>query len=323
MYNRARPKRLMVPTSSTGGRYMSRHVPPLLTLVVLFGPSVIQAPAQVAQAELRGAVIDESGGALPGASVTARHVDTGTTRTAVTSSAGTFVMPALPIGGYTIKAELAGFGAFTKEGVRLGVGESVTLNFTLKVAVLTENVTVTGESPLVDTKKSDLAGHVEQKQVENLPLNGRNWLDLVSLVPGARGNPGAIQVGASGSDMAKYQVDGVDVSNQCCGGSNQGYSQENIEEFKVLTNRYDAEYGRVNGAVINAITKSGSNKARGTGFGYFRNDKFGDAANFFTGAVAPFDQKQTGINGGGPIVKSRAFYFGSFEYNKLSATAHP
>ncbi|HEY2905529.1 MAG TPA: TonB-dependent receptor [Vicinamibacterales bacterium] len=301
---------------------MNRPIRALVAFAILCS---VAAPvrAQVAQAELRGSVVDQSGGVLPGVTLTATHVDTGTVRTTVTTSSGSYVMPALPIGLYTIKAELAGFGAITKEGVRLGVGESGTLNFALKVAALAENVTVSGESPLVDTKKSDLSGHVEQKQVENLPLNGRNWLDLVSLVPGARGNPGAIQAGASGSDMAKYQVDGVDVSNQCCGGSNQGYSQENIEEFKVLTNRYDAEYGRVNGAVINAVTKSGSNAFKGTGFGYFRNDKFGDAPNFFSGVVAPFQQNQGGLNSGGPLVKNKAFYFASFEYNDLIATAHP
>ena len=301
---------------------MNRPIRALVAFAILCG---LAAPvrAQVAQAELRGSVVDQSGGVLPGVTLTATHVDTGTVRTTVTTSSGSYVMPALPVGLYTIKAELAGFGTITKEGVRLGVGESGTLNFALKVAALAENVTVSGESPLVDTKKSDLSGHVEQKQVENLPLNGRNWLDLVSLVPGARGNPGAIQAGASGSDMAKYQVDGVDVSNQCCGGSNQGYSQENIEEFKVLTNRYDAEYGRVNGAVINAVTKSGSNAFKGTGFGYFRNDKFGDAPNFFTNVVAPFQQNQGGLNSGGPLVKNKAFYFASFEYNDLIATAHP
>ena len=251
--------------------YLRRLIPVVFALA-----SLCAAPArgQVAQAELRGTVVDESGGVMPGAAVTATHSGTGVSRTAVTSVTGTYSMPALPVGIYTVTAELSGFGSFSKEGVRLGVGESATLNFTLKLATMNENVTVSGEAPLIDTKKSDLSGHVEQRQVENLPLNGRNWLDLVSLVPGARGNPGAIQAGASGSDMAKYQVDGVDVSNQCCGGSNQGYSQENIEEFQVLTNRYDAEYGRVNGAVINAVTKSGSNAFRGTGFGYFRNDSF-------------------------------------------------
>ena len=197
----------------------------------------------------------------------------------------------------------------------------------MKVASVAETITVQGESPLVDTKKSELSGRVEQTQVENLPVNGRDWLGLVSLVPGRARQPGPIQAGASGSDMAKYQVDGVDVTNQCCGGSNQGYSMENIEEFKVETNRYDAEYGRVNGAVINAVTKAGTNKVRATGFGFFRQDDFfgpfHDAPSFYTGTDRAVRQKQTGVNSGGPIVKNKAFYFASYEYQKLGATARP
>jgi len=259
--------------------------------------------------------------------VTATHVDTGTVRTTVTSATGTYVMPALPVGNYRVSAELTGFGTLAKEGIRLAVGESASLDFALKLASVAETITVQGESPLVDTKKSELSGRVDQRQIEGLPVNGRDWLGLVSLVPGARGYPGQIQAGASGSDMAKYQVDGVDVTNQCCGGSNQGYSMENIEEFKVETNRYDAEYGRVNGAVINAVTKSGSNTIRATGFGFFRQDDFfgpfHDAPSFFTGQIAPFNQKQTGVNSGGPIAKNKAFYFASYEYQKVAATARP
>ena len=213
----------------------------LFTAAIVFGVLAVRVPAQVGQADLRGTVLDESGAAMPGATITATHVDTGTTRTTITSSTGTYVMPALPVGSYTIKAEMSGFATVVKEGIRLAVGQSAALDFSLKLAAVAETITVAGESPLVDTKRSDLSGSVDVKQVENLPVNGRDWLGLVALVPGARGNPGAIQVGASGSDMAKYQVDGVDVTNQCCGGSNQGYSQENIEEFKVETNRYDAE----------------------------------------------------------------------------------
>jgi hypothetical protein len=300
----------------------------ILSLVVLalsFLPSAVDA--QVAQAELRGAVADESGGALPGATITAMHIETGTARTTVTTATGAYVMPALPVGVYKIVAELTGFRGVAKEGIRLAVGDAATLDFVLKIATVAETVTVQGESPLVDTKKSELSGRVEQRQVEGLPVNGRDWLGLVSLVPGARGNPGAIQAGSSGSDMAKYQVDGVDVTNQCCGGSNQGYSMENIEEFKVETNRYDAEYGRVNGAVINAITKSGTNRLRATGFDFSRQDHFfgpfGDAPSFYTGIIAPFDQGQAGLNSGGPIVRNKAFYFASYEYQKLSATTRP
>ena len=312
---------------------MSRHTRVLVTLTVLSVLSAVPASAQVAQAELRGTVVDPSGGALPGTTITATHVDTGTSRTTVTTETGAYVMPALPTGLYNIRAEITGFSTVLKEGIRLAVGESATLNFTLKLASVQETITVAGESPLVDTKKSDLSGHVEPKQIENLPLNGRDWLGLVALVPGARGYPGQIQAGASGSDMAKYQVDGVDVSNQCCGGSNQSYSEENIEEFKVQTNRYDAEYGRVNGAVINAVTKTGTNRVRGTGFGFFRQDHFfgpfHDAASWFSRdakgnpIILPFDQKQTGVNSGGPIVKSKAFYFASYEYQKLGSTVRP
>jgi hypothetical protein len=279
--------------------------------------------AQIGQAEIRGTVVDESGGVLPGVAVTATHLDTGTARTTLTSTTGVFLMPALPVGRYRLLLELAGFNTILQENLRFEVGQSVVLAFTMKVATLQETVTVAGESPLVETQKSELAGRVTAAQVENLPLNGRNWLDLVALVPGARGNPGTIRAGFSGGDMAKYQVDGVDVSNQCCGGSNQGYSQENIQEFEVITNRYDAEFGRAAGVVINAVTKSGTNQFRGTGFAFLRDDDLGDARNFFTHTVQPFHETQSGVNGGGPIRRDRAFFFASYEYQTRDVTAIP
>src|SRR4029077_14558568 len=126
-------------------------------LLALLVACLLDTPlrAQVAQAELRGAVVVERGAVLPGATMTATHVDTGTVRTTVTSATGTYVMPALPIGVYKISAELAGFGSITKDGIRLAVGDSALLNFTLKVATVAETITVQGESPLVDTKKSE------------------------------------------------------------------------------------------------------------------------------------------------------------------------
>jgi hypothetical protein len=278
--------------------------------------------AQGAVAELRGRVVDESGAALPGATLTVTHRETGIVRTTVSSETGAFVVPALQVGAYDVRVELSGFSTLTQQNLRLGVGESANVTFTLNLATVQETVTVSGETPLVDVKQSSIAGRVGTMQVEALPLNGRNWLDLVALVPGARGNPGTIQAGASGSDMAKYNVDGVDITNQCCAGANTGYSQENIAEFQVLTNRFDAEHGRVNGAVINAVTKSGTNQVRATGFGYFRNDKF-DAKNPFTGVVSPFDEKQVGFNGGGPIVRDRAHFFASYEFQDRAITSRP
>jgi hypothetical protein len=190
------------------------------------------------------------------------------------------------------------------------------------VASVAETLTVVAESPLVETTSSEIAGRVQQSQIETLPLSGRNWLELVSLVPGARGNPGQIGAGASGGDASRYQMDGISVTGQGTGGETQSYSHETIAEFQVLTNRFDAEYGRVTGAVINAVSKSGTNQFRGSGLLFVRNDRF-DAENFFTNRVSPFDERQSGFTIGGPIVRNRAHFFAAYEYQKRSITAQP
>jgi hypothetical protein len=279
--------------------------------------------AQLAQAEIRGTVADESGAALPGVTVTATHVETGALRTTVTTTTGVFLMPALAVGQYRLQLELTGFNTVLQESLALAVGQSVALTFTMRVATLQETITVTGEAALVETQKSELAGRVTATQVENLPLNGRNWLDLVALVPGARGNPGTIRAGFAGGDMARYQVDGIDISGQCCGGANQGYSQENIQELEVITNRYDAEYGRAAGVVINAVTKSGTNQIRGTGFSFLRDSDLGDARNFITDTVQYFHESQSGGNAGGPIRRDKIFFFASYENQSRDVTAIP
>ena len=283
---------------------------------------VSPALGQLAQGELRGTVVDESGAVLPGVGITATHVETGTSRATTTAANGTYLMPTMPLGTYRVAAELSGFGTTIREGFRLGVGEAVTINFTMKVAALQESVTVSGAPPIIDTKKSELTGHVDPEQVQALPLNGRNWLDLVSLVPGARGNPGDIRAGASGNDAARYQMDGLSVTGQGTGGETQSYSQEIIAEVEVLTNRYDAEYGRVTGAVVNAVTKTGTNRFRGSAYYYLRDDSL-NTKDFVTGAVTPLHQPQEGVTLGGPLVRDRAFFFASYEYQKASITNRP
>src|SRR5688572_14086480 len=298
----------------------------VVAALIILGVAVIgsaPAAAQTSQSDIRGTVVDPSGGGLPGVTVTATHVDTGTVRTTVTSETGVFLMPALPVGVYRLQLDLAGFTTVVRDNLRLEVGQSALLNFTMRLATVQETVTVTGEAPLVDSQRSELAGRISAGQVQDLPLNGRNWLDLVALVPGARGNPGTVRAGFAGGDMAKYQVDGIDVSGTCCGGSNQGYSQENIQEFEVITNRYDAEYGRAAGVVINAVTKSGTNSFRGSAFTFLRDSDLGDAPNFFTNTVQPFLEKQNGVNVGGPIKRDRAFFFASYEYQRRNVTAIP
>ena len=185
---------------------------PLLPVLVLTIFTAAPTAAQTSQAEIRGTVVDQSGAALPGVTVTATHVDTGAARTTVTSTTGVFVMPALPVGLYRVQIDLAGFTSVVRENLHLSVGQSATLSFTLTLATVQETVTVSGDAGLVETQKSELSGRVSSGQVQDLPLNGRNWLDLVALVPGARGNPGTVRAGFAGGDMAKYQVDGVDVS---------------------------------------------------------------------------------------------------------------
>ncbi len=301
---------------------MARRFLVLVAACALAGATARPASAQIAQAELRGTVVDESGAALPGATVTAANLDTGGVRTTTTSRSGGYLMPALPVGRYQLKVEMAGFATLMRQELRLAVGESANVGFTMKVAALAETVTVTGDTLAIDTKSSELAGRITPEQITNLPLNGRNWLDLVALVPGTRGNPGTVQAGAAAGDAARYQMDGLSVTGQGTGGETQSYSQEIVGEFQVLTNRYDAEYGRVTGAVINAVTKSGTNSLHGSLFGYTRND-FLDSKSFFTGQVAPFDDKQAGLTLGGPIVRDKAHFFLSYEYQKRSVTAHP
>ncbi len=279
------------------------------------------APAQTALAELRGRVLDEQGAVLPGATVTARHVETGASRTVVTSANGAFGMPALPVGRYNVEIELSGFAKLVQEGIILAVGQTADMDFRLKLASVSETVTVQGDSPLVETRKSDISGRIEAKQIESLPMVNRDWLGLVALVPGARGNLGAVTSGASGSDMAKYQVDGVDVTNQCCGGTYMTYSQENLAEFQVVTNRFDAEYGRVGGTVINAVTKSGTNTFKGTFFGFFRNDALESENQLMKDLIAKktllgksaFNQRQMGVTFGGPVIKDKMHFFGTYE----------
>jgi carboxypeptidase family protein/TonB-dependent receptor-like protein len=280
------------------------------------------ALAQLAQGELRGTVVDESGGVLPGVAVTAIHVETGTSRSTTTAANGGYLMPAMPLGTYKMTAELAGFSTMVREGFRLSVGETATINFTMKVATLQESVTVSGAAPMIDTKKSELTGNINPEQVQQLPLNGRNWLDLVSMVPGARGNLGDIRAGASGSDAARYQVDGLSVTGQGTGGETQSYGLDVIAEMQVLTNRFDAEYGRVTGAVVNAVTKSGTNQFRGSVYDSLRDDSM-NAKDFVRGTVTPLHETQAGFTLGGPLVRDRAHFFGSYERQRRAITNIP
>jgi hypothetical protein len=197
------------------------------------------AAAQVRQAEVAGTVIDESGGVLPGVTVTATHVATQQQRTTVTDGNGRYLLTALPVGVYEVRLEMPGFRAMVYSDYRLQIGDSARLDVTMRVASLEEAITVSGEAPLVDTSKSELAGRIDQVQMEELPLAGRNWLNFATLAPGVKsdGRGGQPTAGVGGSQQSTVYVDGGQIQKLSTVSIDLEISKEIVGEFEVLTNR--------------------------------------------------------------------------------------
>lgn len=266
--------------------------------------------------EFGGKVTDDEGAPLPGVNIIATHLQTGTTIATISAATGSFRLTNLRAGTYEITYELEGFAKVIKTGIDLRVGQNIVINTEMEMAALGESITVTAEAPVIEATKSRLQGIVSKEQVLSLPLEGRNWVELATLVPGVRATPGEwspIRVGAGNSSDVSYNMDGSDISCQWGGEANVYYSQEAIEEFQVITTRFDAKYGRQGGGVLNAITKSGTNIFHGSIYGYFRNDKFGDAKDFFTEEREEYGRRQMGGQIGGPIIRDKAHFFLSLE----------
>lgn len=291
----------------------------------------VQLPQSVAQTvtgSILGTIRDQQGAVIPKASVSAKNLGTGAERSAVSDASGGFSIVSLPAGSYDVTASAPGFQTELQSGVTLTVGASLRVDFTLNVGAVTERVDVTGESVQVDTTTSTMAGLVSDTVIRELPLNGRDWLQLAVLQPGVQAveleqapNPSrglGTQMSISGGRPSQnvYRVDGLvtnDQTNKSPGsalGGNMGVDA--IREFSVLTNTYSAEYGRGAGGVINAITKSGTNSLHGTAFYFLRNSAL-DARNFFDATLPPFRRHQFGGSLGGPIKKDKLFYFGNYE----------
>ncbi|HMC28768.1 MAG TPA: carboxypeptidase-like regulatory domain-containing protein, partial [Verrucomicrobiae bacterium] len=277
---------------------------------------------------------DESGGAVAGAKVAIKNVATGDVREVTTNADGLYSAPNLLPGNYEVTVTATGFQTLVQKGITLTVGAEHALNFGLKVGQLNQTVTVSEVPPSVDTTSSTLSATVEQRTVVELPLNGRDWTQLATLQPGVisvraqastgatanRGNRGfGDQLADSGHrpNENTYRVDGININDYSNGapGSVLGASLgvDAIQEFSVVTTNYTAEYGRTSGAVINAITKSGTNRFHGSGY-FFDRDKVFDARNFFDGpTIPPFRRTQFGGSAGGPIMKDKTFIFGDYE----------
>lgn len=282
---------------------------------------------QGASATLRGIVRDPNGAVVLGSRVSATQRDTGVKRETTTNADGLYVLSNLPPGSYEIRIQAAGFSdRVSATPVALQVGQSVTLDASLEVGPLGESIDLVSEMPLVETSSSVVAGVVGQREMQSLPLNGRNYLELALLIPGNSPAPNfdptktntvvissAGQLGRGGN----VTVDGADNNDDVVGGAVQNISQEAVQEFQIATNRFSAELGRSGSSVINVVTRSGTNEYHGSGSFFFRDRALqGLPATFdrTLGQSAPFDREQYAFAFGGPIKKNHAWFFGSFEY---------
>jgi outer membrane receptor protein involved in Fe transport len=282
------------------------------------------AQAQTAGANLAGRVQDKDGNALPGVTVTATQKETGFNRSTVTESDGTFRLPSLPIGLYTVTAELDGFATVTVEDVRLNVATQREINVDMSPATVEESITVVDEAPLVQTTPS-IGTVVSEQQLENLPLNGRQFANLAVLAPGTAlsynsdpTKPGQLTVALNGGigRNVNFLIDGGDNTDDTIGGALQNFNLESVAEFNIQTQQYKAEYGRSTGGVLTVVTKTGTNQLSGSAWGFFRDDSLNsktEAENLAGIDKQPYERKQYGAALGGPIVKDRAHYFATYE----------
>ncbi len=285
------------------------------------------ASGQTLTGTILGRAQDETGAVLPGTTITVKNVKTGLTQTTTTNDVGYYQLSLLPVGEYELTAELTGFARLKLASIVLMVGQTLTLDLTLKPAGLEEIVTVTAEVPVVEVTRTHVASSVNDLAIGNLPVNGRNFIDFVLLTPGVNRDhrAGDISFGGLRGTLNSLQIDGADNNNtffgQALGRTGSGrapyqFSQDAVQEFQVKTNSYSAEFGRAGGAVVNVVTKSGTNEFHGTIFEFYR-DKSLNATDFFSNSrrlpKAPFHINQFGGNVGGPIVKDRLFFF--FDYD--------
>jgi hypothetical protein len=284
------------------------------------------AMAQFDTATVLGTIVDASGAAVPGASITLKNVDTGITATIVTDSQGAYQFLNVRVGTYSVRAELQGFATAVADNVAVTVNARQRVDLTMKVGSLGETVEVTGAARLLESESSDRGQVIGREQIVNLPLNGRAYADLALLSPGVRkssisdSRDASFNVNGLRSSLNNFILDGVD--NNSYGTSNQGFSNQvvqvspdAVEEFKVQTNNFSAEFGRAGGAVINATFRSGTNQFRGAAWEFNRNTSL-NATGFFkpsSGVKPTLSRNQFGGVFGGPILKDHAFFFANYE----------
>jgi len=288
--------------------------------------------AQRTTATLRGTVLDPTGGVIPGATVTAKNLVTGFTRTVTTNTDGIYVFSELPVGTYTASAELSGFKTLTKSGIELNVADVRVSDFRLETGAISEVVNVVADTLVIKTSGGEVAGLVTGRQVRELPLNGRNFLQLATLMPGVSAPDGLnmkdkglmsgsdLSVSGAASTANLWTVDGANNNDV---GSNRTIlvypSVDAIDEFKIHRNSYGAEFGQAGGAQINIVTRGGTNEFHGSAFYFGRRDSLNATNYFLEQANQPKDKLKRNDFGwtfGGPIIKDKLHFFASQEWNR-------
>lgn len=313
---------------------MKRSARYVLSLLLIQIALAAFAMAQTATGSIRGIVSDPSKAIITGARVTITNKDTGAERATKTNSAGEFQFSLLQPGEYEIKVTAQGFKSYIAP-IKLQVGESITSDFSLEVGGANETVVVTGDTPVINTTDFKIDGVVNRKQIESLPLNGRNFLQLAMLEPGvsveAVDNPGTspnnffrVSIAGASQAMTRISVDGATINDRVTGGTAQNFSQETVQEFQISTFNFDPSTSVTGVGSVNVVSRSGSNDFHGSGFIYYRDHNMAgypslqrDPRRFIDPSRnSPFfARRQAGGSIGGPIKKDRAFFFFNFENN--------
>src|SRR6267154_633018 len=306
-----------------------------IVLCVLVLSVAVSGAAQVNTATLSGTVTDPQGLAVRGAQVTVTSATTGAQRTIVADEDGRYIFIGLPPGQYKMTVRAGSFSVFQNDSVVVTVGEEATLNPRLSLTGMAETVTVTSETAAIETSKTEVSQTVEQRSIDNLPINGRGYINFtlinsqttrdVSPTIGPAPNSG-LNINGARARSNMVSVDAADAVDNSVNGIRATVSQEAVQEFQLILSNYNAEYGRATGGVINIVTKSGANEIHGDIFGYFRNKSF-QSRNPFSGQVNPatgildpvkqaYTRTQSGFTVGGPLKKDKTFYFLSYEYTQ-------
>src|SRR5690242_8479816 len=310
----------------------------LLIVLMLGGAGMLRA--QVNTASLSGTVTDPQGAPIKSANITAINLATGAERNTATDDSGHYTLVALPPGNYKVTAEGgANFFRFTNESLSLTVGQNATFDMRLELRGMQQTVTVTSEAAAIETTKTEVSQTVDERRIDNLPINGRNYINFtltnsqttrdVSPTIGPAPNSG-LNINGARARANMVSIDGADAVDNSINGIRSTISQEGVQEFQLILSNYNAEYGRATGGVVNIVTKSGGNEFHGDAYGYLRNQAF-QARNPFSGEIDPttgtldptkqaYTRTQSGLTFGGPLKKDKTFYFFSYEYTQREET---